>query len=106
MKNILLFLLLPAGLFAFQKPANDKVTLVCKIVNMPANADSLTLYELGGLASTVVARIAPRGPLLPARRGVIGRHQPANESREIARLKRLGDMGLIPSRLARRSIRR
>lgn len=60
MKNILLLLLLPAGLYAFQKPAADKVTLLCKIVNVPANTDSLNLYDLGGLANTIVARAARR----------------------------------------------
>jgi len=60
MKNILLLLLLPASLFAFQQPAANKVTLVCKVVNVPANADSLSLYDLGGLANTVIARSGKR----------------------------------------------
>lgn len=42
--------------------ANDKVTLVCKIWGVPANTDSVNLYEMLGLANRVVARAGRRMP--------------------------------------------
>ncbi len=60
MKNILFLLLLPSALFAFQKTPANNVTLIVKVFNAPTNADSLALFDLGGLANTVVARTAPR----------------------------------------------
>jgi thiol-disulfide isomerase/thioredoxin len=63
MKKILLFtLLLPASLWAFQKNnggSNQKpgtITLICRVYGVPANLDSMYVYENMGLANRVVAR--------------------------------------------------
>jgi thiol-disulfide isomerase/thioredoxin len=68
-KLLLLALLLPASLWAFQKskPATsgkqgNSVTLVCRIYGVASNLDSMYLYESMGLANRVVAR-ASRRPL-------------------------------------------
>jgi len=73
-KLLLLFFLLPAiAAFAQQtpKPAakkaadkldSKKITLVCKLWEVPLNIDSINLYEFGGLANRVVARAGRRQP--------------------------------------------
>lgn len=63
MKKLLFFLfLLPAFAWA-QKPAKaapqkdqGMLTLTCKIVGLPLNTDSLSLYEFAGLASRTILR--------------------------------------------------
>lgn len=69
MKKLLFFLFLPASLWAFQKPAKTTpatkdqggtLTLVCKIIDFPANADSLTIYEYAGLTARPVMRAGRR----------------------------------------------
>ncbi len=70
MKQLLLFaLLLPASLWAFQKSSGvvpkktsgASVTLICRIYGVPANQDSMYVYESLGLANRVVARGSRRG---------------------------------------------
>ena len=73
-KLLLLFFLLPAiATFAQQtpKPAakkaadkldSKKITLVCKLWEVPLNIDSINLYEYSGLANRVVARAGRRLP--------------------------------------------
>lgn len=63
MKKLLFLLFLPATAWAFQQPAKTtpkgaagNLQLICKVINMPANTDSLTLYEFAGLASKPIAR--------------------------------------------------
>ena len=58
MKKVLLFLLLPLSLQAYQKTAKavDEVTLVCKIYSAPANSQYIALFEQVGLAYREVAR--------------------------------------------------
>lgn len=68
-KFLLLALLLPASLWAFQKTTSaapsksggGTVTLVCRIYGVPSNLDSLYLYESIGLANRVVARASRQG---------------------------------------------
>lgn len=75
MKKLLLFLfLLPAIAVSAQqpakntakapspKPAANKITLVCKLWEVPLNVDSINLYEYAGLANRVVARAGRRLP--------------------------------------------
>lgn len=58
MKKVLLFLLLPLSLQAYQKTAKagDEVTLVCKIYSAPPGSQYISLYEQIGLAYREVAR--------------------------------------------------
>ncbi len=62
MKKLLLFLLLPLSLQAYQQPGkapksnNEQVTLVCKIIGAPDNAESIGLFEQVGLAYREVTR--------------------------------------------------
>jgi len=68
-KFLLLALLLPASLWAFQKnkaaapskSANGTVTLVCRIYGVPSNLDSMFLYESMGLGNRIVARASRQG---------------------------------------------
>ena len=57
--------MLPASLWAYQQPnkpapkdpkASGTLTLTCKIIGIPANVDSLTLYEPAGLAMRTLSR--------------------------------------------------
>lgn len=66
-KFLLLALLLPASLWAFQQnkavppQKNGKtVTLICRIYGVPSNMDSMYIYENMGLGNRVVARGARR----------------------------------------------
>lgn len=73
-KLLLFFFLLPAiALWSQQtskpaakttpaKPAAGKITLVCKFWEVPANVDSINLYEFAGLANRVIARAGRRQP--------------------------------------------
>lgn len=73
-KLLLLFFLLPAMTASSQqspksaskvastKPAADKITLACKLWNVPPNTDSINLYEFAGLANRIVARAGRRQP--------------------------------------------
>ncbi len=65
----LLFLLafLPLTAWAFQQPAaknagskTGTITLACRLISVPSNADTLRLYEYMGLAKRVVARAVIR----------------------------------------------
>lgn len=68
MKNLLFFLaFLPLTGWAYQQPAaknkapmTGTVTLVCRLVSAPSNADTLRLFEYIGLARRVVARAVVR----------------------------------------------
>ncbi len=67
-KFLLLALLLPASLWAFQKNSSaapskpsGTVTLVCRIYGVPSNLDSMYLYESVGLGNRVVARASRQG---------------------------------------------
>ena len=68
-KFLLLALLLPASLWAFQKnntaspkkSSSGTVTLVCRIYGVPSNLDSMYLYENMGLANRIVARASRQG---------------------------------------------
>ena len=75
MKKLLLFLFLlpalavwsqqtskPAAKTTSAKPASSKITLVCKLWEVPLNVDSINLYEYAGLANRVVARAGRRQP--------------------------------------------
>lgn len=71
-KLLLLFFLLPAIVASSQQspkaaikttltqPAADKITLACRLWNVPPNLDSLNLYEFAGLANRLVARAGRR----------------------------------------------
>lgn len=71
-KLLLFFFLLPAAITLGQqapkaaakstaaKPAANKITLVCKLWEVPPNIDSINLYEFAGLANRVVARAGRR----------------------------------------------
>jgi thiol-disulfide isomerase/thioredoxin len=87
MKKLLLFIfLLPAiaasAQVASKTPSNktsssNKITLICKLFEVPANTDSVNLYEYAGLANRVVARAGRRQPdsafvfMLPASKSKI-----------------------------------
>ncbi len=73
-KLLLLIFLLPAFVASSQqaskntpktvsnKPSASKITLVCKLVEVPAGMDSINLYEYAGLANHLVARAGRRLP--------------------------------------------
>ena len=71
-KLIFLLAFLPLTLWAYQQPAKSVakapapktpvVSLVCRLTNVPASADTLRLYEYMGLAKRVVARATRRLP--------------------------------------------
>ncbi len=73
-KLLILLFLLPVIALQAQKPAKTrtqaakpaadagKITLVCKLWGVPANTDSVNLYEMTGLANRVVARAGRRMP--------------------------------------------
>lgn len=62
MKKLLILLLFPLSLHAFQKnakspaPAGNQVSLVCKIIGAPPQTSFISLYEQIGLAYREVAR--------------------------------------------------
>jgi thiol-disulfide isomerase/thioredoxin len=75
MKKLLLFFFLFTAVVAWSqqtskaaskptstKSAAGKITLVCKLWEVPLNADSINLYEYAGLANRVVARAGRRSP--------------------------------------------
>ncbi|MBV6439599.1 MAG: Thiol-disulfide oxidoreductase ResA [Saprospiraceae bacterium] len=70
-KLLLLFFLLPMVIASAQQPsrntakatsATGKITLVCKLWEVPLNVDSINLYEYAGLANRVVMRAGRRQP--------------------------------------------
>ncbi len=73
-KLLLLFFLFPAIIASAQQsaksavktastnPAAGKITLACKLWNVPPSIDSINLYELSGLANRLVARAGRRLP--------------------------------------------
>jgi thiol-disulfide isomerase/thioredoxin len=61
MKQILLLLAIAPMWLMAQQPAAKTVRLICTITDIPANGDSITLYEYAGIGGRPVRRVARVG---------------------------------------------